>query len=63
LAGKRRELERGLGEGRLLGLVTTNALELGVDIGQLDATLHVGCVGDADDADDDVTMSSPTPLW
>lgn len=29
LADKRREIEQGLGSGRLLGVVATNALELG----------------------------------
>lgn len=42
LADKRRELEQGLASGRLVAVVSTNALELGVDIGDLDVTLHVG---------------------
>jgi DEAD/DEAH box helicase domain-containing protein len=41
----RREVERGLVDGRLLGVVATNALELGIDIGDLDATLITGYPG------------------
>ena len=36
---ERREIERDLREGRLLGVVTTNALELGIDIGGLDVAV------------------------
>jgi len=42
---KRREIERGLREGSVLGVVSTNALELGVDIGSLDAAVLVGYPG------------------
>jgi len=45
LAEDRREVERGLVDGRLLGVVATNALELGIDIGDLDATLITGYPG------------------
>ena len=38
---QRREIERELAEGELLGVVTTNALELGIDIGHLDAAMSV----------------------
>lgn len=38
----RRKIEREMFEGRLLGIVATNALELGVDIGSLDAVIIVG---------------------
>jgi DEAD/DEAH box helicase domain-containing protein len=38
---QRRELERRLAEGELLGVVTTSALELGIDIGHLDAAISV----------------------
>jgi DEAD/DEAH box helicase domain-containing protein len=41
----RRRIERDLFEGRLTGVVTTNALELGVDIGKLDATVLAGYPG------------------
>ena len=36
---ERREIERDLRDGRLLGVVTTNALELGIDIGSLDVAV------------------------
>lgn len=39
---ERREIENRMNRGELLGLVATNALELGIDIGQLDATVLVG---------------------
>mmetsp|Transcript_26953 Transcript_26953/g.65461 ORF Transcript_26953/g.65461 Transcript_26953/m.65461 type:complete len:601 (+) Transcript_26953:76-1878(+) len=45
LASQRRELEAGMASGSLYGMVATNALELGIDIGSLDATLHVGFPG------------------
>ena len=45
LPGERREVERGLRDGRILGVVTTNALELGIDIGSLDACVMVGYAG------------------
>jgi len=38
---QRRELERRLAEGELLGVVATSALELGIDIGHLDAAITV----------------------
>jgi len=45
LPTERREIERGLRDGRILGVVTTNALELGIDIGSLDACVMAGYPG------------------
>jgi DEAD/DEAH box helicase domain-containing protein len=44
-AQQRREIERRLGEGELLGVSATNALELGIDVGLLDAVISVGFPG------------------
>ena len=41
----RRRIERDLFEGNLLGITTTNAMELGVDVGNLDATIMNGYPG------------------
>ncbi len=41
----RRNIERGLREGEILCVVATNALELGIDIGDLDAAVCVGYPG------------------
>jgi DEAD/DEAH box helicase domain-containing protein len=45
LPGERREIERGLRQGRVRGVVTTNALELGIDVGSLDACVMAGYAG------------------
>jgi DEAD/DEAH box helicase domain-containing protein len=45
LPGERREIERGLREGRIRGVVATSALELGIDIGSLDASVMAGYAG------------------
>ncbi|HET9179037.1 MAG TPA: DEAD/DEAH box helicase [Terriglobia bacterium] len=42
---ERREIERDLREGRLLGVIATNALELGIDIGSLDVAVMAGYPG------------------
>jgi DEAD/DEAH box helicase domain-containing protein len=51
---QRRELERRLLEGELLGVVATNALELGIDIGSLDAAICVTFPG---------TVASLRQMW
>ena len=53
-AQQRRELERRLVEGELLGVVATNALELGIDIGSLDAAICVTFPG---------TVASLRQMW
>src|SRR3954453_9731341 len=45
LPTERRAIERGLREGEILGVVATNALELGVDIGRLDVSILAGYPG------------------
>lgn len=45
LPEERRQIERELACGALIGVVATNALELGVDIGDLDATVLTGYPG------------------
>jgi len=42
---ERREIEAGLRHGTVRGVVATNALELGIDIGQLDAAVLTGYPG------------------
>ena len=41
----RRRIERALFDGELMGVSTTNALELGIDVGTLDATVIAGYPG------------------
>lgn len=45
LPSERREIERGLRDGSIQMVVSTNALELGVDIGQLQACIMTGYPG------------------
>ena len=45
LPTERRSIERGLRDGEVLGVVSTNALELGVDIGRLDVAVLAGYPG------------------
>jgi len=45
LSSQRREIEKGLREGTVKTVVATNALELGIDIGGLDAAILVGYPG------------------
>lgn len=45
LPTERRAIEHGLRDGEILGVVATNALELGVDIGRLDVAILAGYPG------------------
>ena len=51
---QRREIEAGLAAGELLGVVATDALELGIDIGELDAAICVTFPG---------TVASLRQMW
>jgi len=45
LPTERREIERGLRDGKIRGVVATSALELGIDVGSLDAVVMAGYPG------------------
>jgi len=51
---QRREIQRRLSDGELLGVVATDALELGIDIGELDAAICVTFPG---------TVASLKQMW
>ena len=51
---QRQEIQRRLSDGQLLGVVATDALELGIDIGQLDAAICVTFPG---------TVASLRQMW
>jgi DEAD/DEAH box helicase domain-containing protein len=42
---ERRDIEKKMFDGQLMGICATNALELGIDVGQLDCTIHLGYPG------------------
>ncbi len=45
LPNERRDIERGIKDGSILGVVSTNALELGIDIGSLQVAILTGYPG------------------
>jgi DEAD/DEAH box helicase domain-containing protein len=53
-AAQRQDIQRRLTEGQLLGVVATDALELGIDVGQLDAAICVTFPG---------TVASLRQMW
>src|SRR5256884_2562713 len=52
LPNERREIERGLRDGNIRGVVSTSALELGIDVGSLDTLVMAGYPG---------TIAAPSP--
>ncbi|XP_058723094.1 uncharacterized protein LOC131594917 isoform X1 [Vicia villosa] len=45
IAEERRKIESALFGGKICGVAATNALELGIDVGEIDVTLHLGFPG------------------
>ena len=75
LPTERRSIERGLRDGEVLGVVSTNALELGVDIGRLDVAVlagypgsiaatwqQIGRAGRRGDVSVAIVVASPSPV-
>jgi DEAD/DEAH box helicase domain-containing protein len=75
LPTERRAIERGLRDGEILGVVSTNALELGVDIGRLDVSIlagypgsvaatwqQIGRAGRREDVSVAIVVASPAPV-
>jgi len=75
LPTERRAIERGLRDGEILGVVSTNALELGVDIGRLDVSIlagypgsiagtwqQIGRAGRRAEASVSIVVASPAPV-
>ncbi len=75
LPTERRAIEHGLRDGEVLGVVSTNALELGVDIGRLDVAIlagypgsiagtwqQMGRAGRRQDVSVAVVVASPSPV-
>jgi DEAD/DEAH box helicase domain-containing protein len=75
LPTERRAIERGLRDGEILGVVSTNALELGVDIGSLDVSIlagypgsvaatwqQIGRAGRRADVSVSIVVASPAPV-
>jgi DEAD/DEAH box helicase domain-containing protein len=75
LPTERRAIERGLRDGEILGVVSTNALELGVDIGRLDVSIlagypgsvaatwqQIGRAGRRADVSVSIVVASPAPV-
>jgi DEAD/DEAH box helicase domain-containing protein len=75
LPTERRAIEHGLRDGEVLGVVSTNALELGVDIGRLDVAVlagypgsiagtwqQIGRAGRRNDVSVAIVVASPAPV-
>lgn len=61
-AAERKLIEERLAAGQLRGLVATNALELGIDVGELDVTLHFGVPVHMHELWQQVRIPPPSPL-
>lgn len=65
LPTERREAERAMRDGRVDGIISTSALELGVDIGSLDAVVLNGYPGarNTSDSNNGTSISSDDDFW